>query len=355
MENSRISAHQIRVHLQYLGHPIANDPLYAQPAVWGESVGKGGVDLVPEEGSLDAEAILAGRNLAQLSLSGSSTPASSSAVTPVHRPMPTDEDRLKGAEALPEGAAVGHKSVGSNRDTENIDLASPIRLSRQAREIISRLRRLKDEAEDWIKCVLPRSFSHPAPAHTQVERNHLQPHRGFRFRFRRNHSRPSRPSSSLGPLAPVARRQAAHSPLPATQPKPQGPRGQIQRHSAENSSSRLLLATAQARAPPARLLPRVLCAPAGRPGSRGLVYLFACAQLYDREAGKVEHAVAQVGGRGMGWGLEGMGGWGWGGVGGECRRQRGPGGQRRRSGGRIGWGWRGSVEAVTECGPSLRI
>ncbi|KAH8551596.1 hypothetical protein BGW37DRAFT_513344 [Umbelopsis sp. PMI_123] len=33
--------HQIRVHLQYLGYPIANDPLYTDPLVWGESLGKG--------------------------------------------------------------------------------------------------------------------------------------------------------------------------------------------------------------------------------------------------------------------------------------------------------------------------
>ncbi|SCU94013.1 LAME_0F05776g1_1 [Lachancea meyersii CBS 8951] len=33
--------HQIRVHLQYLGHPIANDPLYSNPQVWGPSLGRG--------------------------------------------------------------------------------------------------------------------------------------------------------------------------------------------------------------------------------------------------------------------------------------------------------------------------
>lgn len=34
--------HQIRVHLQYLGFPIVNDPLYNHP-VWGPNLGKGGV------------------------------------------------------------------------------------------------------------------------------------------------------------------------------------------------------------------------------------------------------------------------------------------------------------------------
>ncbi|SCU91502.1 LAFA_0F04148g1_1 [Lachancea sp. 'fantastica'] len=36
--------HQIRVHLQCLGHPIANDPLYSNPQVWGPTLGKGQID-----------------------------------------------------------------------------------------------------------------------------------------------------------------------------------------------------------------------------------------------------------------------------------------------------------------------
>lgn len=32
--------HQIRVHLQYLGYPIANDPIYSNPRVWGAGLGK---------------------------------------------------------------------------------------------------------------------------------------------------------------------------------------------------------------------------------------------------------------------------------------------------------------------------
>ncbi|KAI4847001.1 pseudouridine synthase, partial [Aureobasidium sp. EXF-8845] len=33
--------HQLRVHLQYLGHPISNDPIYANQRVWGLNLGKG--------------------------------------------------------------------------------------------------------------------------------------------------------------------------------------------------------------------------------------------------------------------------------------------------------------------------
>lgn len=32
--------HQIRVHLQYLGYPIANDPLYLSEFIWGQGLGK---------------------------------------------------------------------------------------------------------------------------------------------------------------------------------------------------------------------------------------------------------------------------------------------------------------------------
>lgn len=34
--------HQIRVHLQWLGHPIINDPIYSSPNVWGDKLGKAG-------------------------------------------------------------------------------------------------------------------------------------------------------------------------------------------------------------------------------------------------------------------------------------------------------------------------
>ncbi|KAK9680810.1 DRAP deaminase [Basidiobolus ranarum] len=35
--------HQIRVHLQYLGHPIANDPIYANKEMWGPELGEDGL------------------------------------------------------------------------------------------------------------------------------------------------------------------------------------------------------------------------------------------------------------------------------------------------------------------------
>jgi hypothetical protein len=35
--NRILPAHQIRVHLQYLGHPIANDPVYSETKIWARS------------------------------------------------------------------------------------------------------------------------------------------------------------------------------------------------------------------------------------------------------------------------------------------------------------------------------
>jgi len=122
-----ISAHQLRVHLQYIGYPIANDPLYSYENIWGPKVGRGGVEAAPVE------------------------PEGHTAEEPKYGiPESTfsDHDRLSGNEALP-----GSGAARSLRDREmaNIDVTSPIRLSRQAKEIIAKLRRAKDEQENWVK------------------------------------------------------------------------------------------------------------------------------------------------------------------------------------------------------------
>lgn len=41
--------HQIRIHLQYLGFPIINDPLYNQPIIWGPNNGKDAVYPLTKE------------------------------------------------------------------------------------------------------------------------------------------------------------------------------------------------------------------------------------------------------------------------------------------------------------------
>ncbi|KAF2004347.1 pseudouridine synthase [Amniculicola lignicola CBS 123094] len=41
--------HQLRVHLQFLGHPISNDPIYANQRVWGPNLGKGQSEAEDDE------------------------------------------------------------------------------------------------------------------------------------------------------------------------------------------------------------------------------------------------------------------------------------------------------------------
>lgn len=54
--------HQIRVHLQYIGYPIANDPIYSSPEIWGPNLGK--------NGEADVDAVMS-----KLDLVGKSTSA----------------------------------------------------------------------------------------------------------------------------------------------------------------------------------------------------------------------------------------------------------------------------------------
>ncbi|KAI5807081.1 DRAP deaminase [Geopyxis carbonaria] len=53
--------HQLRVHLQFLGHPITNDPIYCNRRVWGASLGKGGAgddeDIITRLGRMGKEEV----------------------------------------------------------------------------------------------------------------------------------------------------------------------------------------------------------------------------------------------------------------------------------------------------------
>jgi tRNA pseudouridine32 synthase len=143
---SQHTAHQLRVHLQYLGYPISNDPLYGTSAIWGPSIGSGGIDLTPSK-----------------SIDETSTSAQS---------LESIEARLRGEEELPSGIAPRkykterelEKLRAQMRETltirdaeeglsgkllprEDVDDTvvggSPIYLSDQARMIIAKLRKQK--------------------------------------------------------------------------------------------------------------------------------------------------------------------------------------------------------------------
>ncbi|KAL7277696.1 hypothetical protein ACG7TL_008629 [Trametes sanguinea] len=128
-------SHQIRVHLQYLGHPIANDPIYSDPRIWGENLGKGGIDITPSEERSAPQAP------SQFQFDAASNPESLHKGTDVHPVQAgggsdgeSDKPRPK---LLPR--ETGH----------DIGMGSPVPLSAEAVGIITRLRNMKDEAEDW--------------------------------------------------------------------------------------------------------------------------------------------------------------------------------------------------------------
>ena len=125
-------AHQIRVHLQYLGHPIANDQVYSETRIWvcshscllrvagayianfqGENLGKGGVDVTPSD--------------------------ERSAPLPPSE-LPSSSDRLTRSDAVSQinGGKLLPRETG-----HDIGMGSPVPLSKETVEIITRLRNLK--------------------------------------------------------------------------------------------------------------------------------------------------------------------------------------------------------------------
>ncbi|KAK0199944.1 tRNA-pseudouridine synthase [Desarmillaria ectypa] len=121
-------SHQIRVHLQYLGHPIANDPVYSETKIWGASLGRGGIDLTPSD----------------------------ERSAPAPPPHLKDSTELGGS---PESLAKDGDSSASTselkllpRETgKDIGMGSPVPLSSEAVGVITRLRNMKDESEDWSR------------------------------------------------------------------------------------------------------------------------------------------------------------------------------------------------------------
>ncbi|KAG6898002.1 hypothetical protein C0992_007491 [Termitomyces sp. T32_za158] len=122
-------SHQIRVHLQFLGHPIANDPVYSETKIWGPNLGKGGIDIVPSD-------------------------ERSAPVPPPH--LQSDTDAAGSPESLTKGG--GEQGKGESgakllpRETgQDIGMGSPVPLSSEAVGVITSLRNMKDEDEDWSR------------------------------------------------------------------------------------------------------------------------------------------------------------------------------------------------------------
>ncbi|KAG1824488.1 pseudouridine synthase [Suillus subaureus] len=128
-------SHQIRVHLQYLGYPIANDPVYSEERIWGTNFGKGGVDVIPcdhRAAPAPPAHLLSDNSPEALNLKPSHDTNSPLLLT-------SEEENDTRAKLLPR--ETGH----------DIGMGSPVLLSSEAVEIITRLRNMKDEDEDWSR------------------------------------------------------------------------------------------------------------------------------------------------------------------------------------------------------------
>ncbi|THU90456.1 pseudouridine synthase [Dendrothele bispora CBS 962.96] len=110
-------SHQIQVHLQYLGHPIANDTVYSEEGIWGSKMGKGGIDTTHSSTS---------ESLNRLNL-------------------------VVEASETPEAELQTSKKLLPRETGEDIGMGSPVPLSSEAVEVITRLRNMKDEEEDWSR------------------------------------------------------------------------------------------------------------------------------------------------------------------------------------------------------------
>ncbi|KAI0740953.1 pseudouridine synthase [Earliella scabrosa] len=130
-------SHQIRVHLQYLGYPIANDPIYSDPRIWGENLGKGGVDLTPSEERAAPQAP------AQFQFDATTNPEA------ITRPSEGSPSAPVAVEGQADGAEAPRPKLLPRETGHDIGMGSPVPLSAEAVGIITRLRNMKDEAEDW--------------------------------------------------------------------------------------------------------------------------------------------------------------------------------------------------------------
>ncbi|KAF8608386.1 pseudouridine synthase [Ceratobasidium sp. AG-I] len=149
-------SHQIRVHLQYMGHPIANDPVYQNVRVWGPRQGKNGISLVPStERQAPVPPTKSTFKLPDV------LPESSNPTPPTESVDNITATLAEASISIPADTPVSNTAetptpTGSGtplpRETgTDIGMSSPVPLSSEAVGIITRLRNMKDESEDWAR------------------------------------------------------------------------------------------------------------------------------------------------------------------------------------------------------------
>lgn len=144
-------SHQLRVHLQYLGYPIANDPVYSDKTIWGDNVGKGGLDLVPSD---ERSAPAAPEHLKELteqhgspeSLARDGAGASFSASEESNKKGKEGDAGAEAREEMKEVEKPVKPKLLPRETGEDIGMGSPVPLSAEAVGVITRLRNMKVRA-----------------------------------------------------------------------------------------------------------------------------------------------------------------------------------------------------------------
>ncbi|KAH0828955.1 hypothetical protein J3R83DRAFT_2384 [Lanmaoa asiatica] len=168
-----VYTHQIRVHLQYLGHPIANDPVYSDERIWGPNLGKHGIDVIP---SSERFAPTPPEHL-----KGENSPESLATSGTCIDLKPNSGENGNGTEDGDNNETYPQQKKLLPRETgHDIGMGSPVPLSTEAIQIITRLRNMKDEDEDWSRwrdvifqakgALAPKSFRRPPALPPQNKR-----------------------------------------------------------------------------------------------------------------------------------------------------------------------------------------
>ncbi|KAF8529850.1 pseudouridine synthase [Gautieria morchelliformis] len=140
-------SHQIRVHLQYLGHPIANDPIYTGKKVWvrpvGEKVGRGGLDVTPS----DERAPPVFPDALRCHSGTHNTPIGGPHTTSIVAASTSNPD----VDAVDNLVTPPSLKLLPRESGLDVGMGSPVPLSAEAVGVITRLRNMKDEDEDWSR------------------------------------------------------------------------------------------------------------------------------------------------------------------------------------------------------------
>ncbi|KAL1737802.1 pseudouridine synthase, partial [Schizophyllum fasciatum] len=136
-------SHQLRVHLQYLGYPIANDPVYSSEKVWGGKLGEGGIDTTPS----DARAAPAPPEHLRAFTESVGSPESLGGKA--GGAAGVGEMGVGDAGAPDSEVAAPARKLLPRETGEDIGMGSPVPLSSEAIAVITNLRNMKDEDEDW--------------------------------------------------------------------------------------------------------------------------------------------------------------------------------------------------------------